>query len=242
MDYKQIINVCEESKYLISMVPVERVIEFGWQIGLNDSTSMLDFCCGYGEMLKLWSEAFNITGIGIDRENSFIEAGTLRLKSDRIKLVTGDIFKHNFEEKYDVVVCTELSSGSPGHRLFESFADGITFLEQFVKSKGKLVFGRLFSKQPNPPQELIDFDGDLPTLDKIYTEIKQCGYYITAMVSDTSAQWERYIMWSAKRDLERLRQNPNDEYTAAWLDKWYRIYFEHRRQYEGWGMFAIEKL
>lgn len=242
MDYKQIINACEESEHLISMVPVERVIEFGWQIGLNDNTSVLDFCCGYGEMLKLWSEAFNITGIGIDCEASFIETGLSRFRNDRVKLIVDDIFKQNPEQKYDVVVCTELSGGSPGHRLFESFASGITFLDQFVKPNGQLVFGRLFSKLPNPPQELIDFDGDLPTLNQIYQDLKQLGYYITAMVSDTPAQWERYIMWSAKRDLERLRQNPNDDNTATWLDKWYRIYFEHRRQYEGWGLFAIEKL
>lgn len=242
MDYKQIIDACEESEHLISMVPVERVIEFGWQIGLNDSTSVLDFCCGYGEMLKLWSEAFNITGIGIDRESSFIETGLSRLSSGRVKLIADDIFGQNSGQKYDVVVCTELSGGSPGHRLFESFADGIVFIEQFVKSNGKLVFGRLFSKLPNTPQELIDFDGNLPTLNQIYIELKQLGYYITAMVSDTPAQWERYIMWSAKRDLERLRQNPNDEKTAAWLDKWYRIYFEYRHQYEGWALFAIEKL
>lgn len=237
MDYTQIINACEASNHLISMVPVEHVVEFGWQIELNENTSVLDLCCGYGEMLKIWSEAFCISGMGIDREAGFIEKGKSRLTSDRIKLVAGDIFKHNDANQYDVVVCTELSTG-----LFKSFADGVAFLQKFVKPGGKLVFGRLFSKLPNPPQELIEFDGALPTLDEVYNEIKKCGYYITVMVSDTTAQWERYIMWSARRDLERLRRNPNDEKTAAWLDKWYRIYFKHRRQYEGWGMFAIENL
>lgn len=242
MDYNEIINACEESKHLISMVPIERVVEFGWQIGLNESISVLDFCCGYGEMLKVWSEAFNISGTGIDREASFVKEGKKRLSDNRIDLVSGDIFAHDKTKKYDVVVCTELSGGSPGHRLFESFADGISFMEYFVKPSGKLVFGKLFSKFPNPPQELIDFDGELPTLDKIYDDVKRCGYYITAMVSDTTAQWERYIMWSANRDLERLRQNPNDKQIAVWLDKWYHIYFRYRRQYEGWGLFAIEKL
>ena len=57
MDYKQIISACEESEHLVSLVPIERIVEFGWQIGLNE-TSVLDLCCGYGEMLKLWNEAF----------------------------------------------------------------------------------------------------------------------------------------------------------------------------------------
>jgi len=237
MDYAQIISACEASSHLISMIPSERIVEFGWQIGLNEKASVLDFCCGCGEMLKLWSEAFNISGIGIDREADFIETGKSRLTSSRVQLRTGDIFQYYDKYKHEVAVCTELSSG-----LFKSFADGIAFLEPFVKPGGKLVFGRLFSKLPSPPQELIDFDGELPTLTEIYEGVSRCGYYITAMASDTAAQWERYIMWSAKRDLERLRRNPEDAKTAAWLDKWYRIYFEHRRRYEGWGLFAIEKL
>ena len=219
------------------MIPVERVVEFGYKIGLNANFTVLDLCCGYGEMLKLWSEAFGINGIGIDRETKFIETGRARLTNNLIKLSVGDVFKYNDTAKYDIVVCTELSSG-----LFDKFKDGISFLEKFVKPGGKLVFGKLFSKKPNPPQELIDFDGELPTLLEIYEKVKQCGYYITAMVSDTDAQWEQYITWSAKQDLEKLRKNPNDINTAAWLDKWYRIYFELRRPYEGWGLFAIEKI
>lgn len=39
---------------------------------------------------------------------------------------------------------------------------------------------------------------------------------------------------SAKRDLEHLRRNPNDQETRAWLDKWYDLYFRYRRPYEGW--------
>jgi len=217
-------------------------VEFGWQIGLNEITSVLDLCCGYGEMLKLWNEAFSINGVGVDCEPGFIENGKSRMKNDRVTLITGDIFVYENADKFDVVVCTELSGGSPGHRLFENFSEGISLLEQFVRPGGKLVFGKLFSKFPDPPQELIDFDGALPTLCEIYEEIRQCDYYITAMASDSIAQWERYIMWSAKRDLEQLRGNPNDRKTADWLDKWYRLYFEHRRRYEGRGLFAIEKV
>jgi len=237
MDYAQIIDACEINNHLISMVPAERVVEFGWQIGLNENTSVLDFCCGYGEMLRLWSEAFRISGVGIDHAADFIEKGKSRLANSRVQLLTGDVFQYRDKNRHDVAVCTELSGG-----LFKDFADGIAFLEPFVKPGGKLVFGRLFSKLPDPPQELTDFDGTLPTLDEIYEQTKRCGYYITAMVSDTTAQWERYIMWSARRDIEQLRRNPKDAKTAAWLDKWYRIYFEHRRRYEGWGLFAIEKL
>jgi SAM-dependent methyltransferase len=236
MDYTQILHACEANGHLISMVPVENIVELGWQLGLSENSAVLDLCCGSGETLKIWSEAFRIRGVGVDRETDFIDSGKSRLQRDRVKLIAGDVLAYDTPERFDVVMCTELSAG-----LFDSFRSGLAFLERFLKPGGKIVFGRLFSKLPNPPQELIDFDGALPTLGDINREIRDCAYYLTAMVSDTTAQWERYIMWSARRDLGHLRKSPGDEALAAWLDKWYRLYFEYRRQYEGWGLFGIEK-
>jgi len=237
MDYKHILNACEERKYLISMVSIERIIELGYNIGLNESKTVLDLCCGYGEMLKLWSEAFGIKGTGVDRVSKFIEIGKSRVNSELVTLICKDVLEYNTEEKFDVVLCTELTAG-----LFKNFDEGISFLEKFVKPGGTLVFGRLFTKVENPPKELIDFDGELPTLVQIWQEIKQKGYHFITMATDTQAEWERYIMWKSKEAIERLRNNQEDKKFAEWDDKWYRIYFEHRRQCEGWGLFAIEKI
>jgi ubiquinone/menaquinone biosynthesis C-methylase UbiE len=216
------------------MVSVHDIIRLGCEMGLGENTEVLDLCCGYGEMLKLWNEALNVHGVGIDRSNEFIETGLQRVNTKCVQMLTGDIFELSRAKKFDVVVCTEMSGD-----LFESLAEGISFLEGFAKPGGKLVFGKLFSKVKNPTQELIGFDGDLPILSEIYETAKSCGYFITAMATSTDAQWERYIMWSVKRDIEQLRKNRNN---SEWIDKWCKIYFDLRRPYEGWGLFAIEKL
>lgn len=156
MDYKKILDACEERKHLISMVPIERIVELGYNIDLNKDKTVLDLCCGYGEMLKLWSEAFGIKGTGVDRVSEFIETGKSRVNSELVTLICGDVLEYNSMEKFDVVLCTELTTG-----LFDSFEEGITFLERFVKPGGTLIFGRLFSKIENPPQELVEFDGEL---------------------------------------------------------------------------------
>jgi len=219
------------------MVSIERIIELGYNINLNKNKTVLDLCCGYGEMLKLWSEAFEIKGTGVDRVSEYIAIGKSRVNPELVTLICMDVLKYNTTEKFDVVLCTELSSG-----LFKNFDEGINFLEKFVKPGGTLVFGKLYSKIENPPQELIEFDGELPTLVEIWEKIKQKGYHFTAMASDSPAEWERYIMWKAKDAIEYFRCHPEDKKFAEWDDKWYRIYFEYRRLYEGWGLFAIEKI
>jgi hypothetical protein len=55
--------------------------------------------------------------------------------------------------------------------------------------------------------------------------------------------WEHYVVsWSGKHDINTLRQNQNDEKLKKWVDKWYRMYFDYRRLYEGQALFGLERL
>jgi len=234
MYYQDLLAKYEDEKYLVNMVSADDIIRFGHSVGLNGDSRVLDLCCGYGTMLKMWGETFGISGVGVDRDANFIKTGRSRLSGDRVRLICGDVLAYTDGEKYDVVVCTELSTG-----LFDSFAEGVTFMARFLKPRGTLVFGRLFSEIPDPPGELTDFDGALPTLHEICAEARRCGYLITSMASGDTASWERYIMRDSKLSFERLRENPGDADCAAWAEKWQRIYCEYRRPYEGWGLFAM---
>ncbi|MBQ3598379.1 MAG: class I SAM-dependent methyltransferase, partial [Clostridia bacterium] len=68
-EYKNYIKLIKDNDYLISMVPVEELLRFGYEIGLNEKSKVLDLCCGYGTVLKIWSEAFGISGVGVDLDN-----------------------------------------------------------------------------------------------------------------------------------------------------------------------------
>ena len=232
-NYKEQLATLEDNAHLISMVPASELLRFGYEVGLNENSRVLDLCCGYGTALKVWCEAFGVQGVGVDRAKDLIETGKARMMDKRVELICDDVLKYKDKVKYDAVVCTELSTG-----LFDSFAKGIAFLERFLKPGGILVFGRLYTKIPDPARELVDFDGPLPTLTEIYEECRQTGYLITSMASSTDAQWEQYIFRGAKGSLEALGKDPTD----AWTNKWYKIYFEHRRPYEGWALFGLKKI
>lgn len=162
MNYKDLLKQYEASSYIINMTSFDGIIKTGISLGLSKSTTILDLCCGYGEMLKIWSEVFGISGTGVDMCSEFIGTGKSRLADagiEKVNLIEGDILKYTNTEKYDVVSCTE-------H--FGSIGETLAILEKYVKPGGKLVFCHVFSKIPNPPKELIDFEGPLPTLDELY--------------------------------------------------------------------------
>lgn len=79
----------------------------------------------------------------------------------------------------------------------------------------------------------MDFEGELLPLDDLKGRFNKLGYYITHMASDSIGEWEKYMTWSAKRDMNRLKRNPQDEECKKWMDKWYYMYFKYRRPYQG---------
>ena len=236
MDYKKLIKKLQESEHIISMTPIERIVEIGYSAGMNSASSVLDLCCGYGEMLKIWHEAFGIRGIGVDICGEFIEAGRNRLAEDAVSditLIEADIFKWQTDEKFDYVCL----SGED----FGGFQSTIELLEKYVNSSGKLIIGTRYSKVENPPKELIEFEGETLPLAEMNRIIRSKDYYITSMATDTQAEWERYIMWSAKRHLSDLKKAPENQSLREWCDKWYDMYFHYRRPYEGYVTIVIEK-
>ena len=77
MDYRNQLNNINESQFLISMTPIDGILEIGLFSGMNNSAAVLDLCCGYGEMLKIWHDAFGIQGVGVDICGDFIQKGFL---------------------------------------------------------------------------------------------------------------------------------------------------------------------
>ena len=234
--YSHYVSMLEDNAHLISMVPVEELLRFGYELGLNENMKVLDLCCGYGTVLKVWSEAFGIEGVGIDLVEEFVSIGRERLKKsniDKVTLIKGDVTAYQDTCKYDVVICSET---------IENIANTLSLGEKFLKPGGVLCYQKLYSKVMNPPQELIDFDEEVLPLSELNRVFNQLGYGMTAMASDTTGMWEHYVVnWSGKRDLLRLKQEPDNEQLKNWVTTWYNMYFDYRRQYEGQALFGLQR-
>lgn len=235
--WEEYLSVLEDNAHLISMVSVEELLRFGYEIGLKSGDTVLDLCCGYGTLLKVWNRAFHICGTGVDMNEEFLAVGRDRLQKNEIHditLVCGDVTTYQDNKKYDVVICSETISSIP---------ETLLLGEKFLKAGGVLGYQKLYSKVDNPPQELVDFDEEVLTLFELNAIFNQQGFQMISMASDNTGMWERYVLnWSGKRDLLQLSQNENDKNLRDWIQKWYNMYFKYRRQYEGQALFGLQRI
>ena len=234
--YREYLKTIEDNEYLISMVSIDQILRFGYEAGLNENSRVLDLCCGYGTVLKVWNEAFNVTGVGVDRDESFISIGKQRLKKaeiDKVTLVCDDVTLYRDDEKYDVVILSETIG---------SIADTLRLGERFLKKDGFLAYQKLYSKVKNLPRELVEFDGEVLPLSALNHIFNENGYQMVSMAGDTDSAWERYVLaWSGQRNLERLKDDPSDTSLRKWCDKWYEMYFDYRREFEGQALFGLKR-
>ncbi len=237
MDINRILSDISENQYLISMTPAEQLVRLGYEAGMSRDAAVLDLCCGYGAMLGIWREAFGVRGVGVDICHEFITEGRKRLLEmgvDGVTLLEADAQTWTCDERFDFVSL----SGED----FGGFSGTIHFLQKFAKPNGKLIIGTRYSKTETPPRELVEFEGETLSLGQMNRIVRENGYFITSMATETHAEWERYIMWSARRNLARLRAEPGNAAHREWCEKWYDTYFGFRREYEGYVTMVIEAL
>lgn len=235
--YQQSLSWIEDNAYLIGMVPVEELLRLGYEIDLSKETKVLDLCCGYGTLLKVWNEAFGITGVGVDWNKEFLFVGEERLKKrgiDQVTLVCGNVTTYEDDRAYDVVVCSET---------IESIPYTISLGRQFLKPGGTLCYQKLYSKVEVPPQALLDFDVEVLPLSQLNHLFWQQGLQIISMASDSTGKWEQYVLnWSGKKDLLKLAKDRKNENQKNWLATWYDMYFQYRRPYEGQAVFGLRQI
>lgn len=234
--YKNTLNEIENNQYLISMVSVEEILRLGYELGLNENSRVLDLCCGYGTVLKVWSEAFGISGVGVDICKDFIHTGKKRLKDrgiDRVKLIHKDVTKYKDDVKYDIVICSET---------IDSIENTFQLGEKFLKKNGTLLYQKVFATVEDVAKELDEFDGGVYPLTKLNRIFNDLGYYITHFATGTENAWNRYYTWSVRRDIDKLRKKPNNLEQKERVDYWNYMHFKYRMPFENQALFGLQKL
>ncbi len=221
----------------------EKLATLGRVIKLRPGSTLIDFCCGKGEMLCTWARDHGITGTGVDISTPFLSAARTRAAELGVDVAFehGDAAAFVAPEPADVVACigaTWIGRGVDGT---------IGLLERSLRPGGMMLIGEPYWRLDPPDQETVeachaaekDHFRSLPALVARFGEL---GWDVVEMVLSSQDDWDRYAAAHWLNIRRWLDANPGDPLAPqlrAELDTDPVRHVRYEREYLGWGVFAL---
>lgn len=229
--------------WLLSPTSAEKIVEIGRLLDLSSDSSVIDLCCGYGEVLRLLSLNFGVSGVGVD-VHEFLCQEAVKMNKEKgvdhlITIVSGDAAKYGVpDEKFDVAMCLSASFALGG------FRGTIRRLKDYIKPMGSIVVAEPYYLDTDIPEELIEYEGELSTeyelLQMIYEENLELAY----IFHSSDDEWDRYVSSGWHAFYQWARQHPDDAEAIQAVNGSHRsqeMYVRYRRKYERHVMFVLQR-
>ena len=245
MDLPRIHTIRASSHRIIDPFTSEKLATLGRAIHLRTGMSILDLCCGKGEMLATWARDHSVTGVGVDISTVSLTEARERADelgvADRVRFVHDNAAGYVSANPVDVAACvgaTWIGDGVTGT---------VALLERSLRPGGIMLIGEPFWRAEPPSQEAVeacharsvdDFDS-LPGLVSLFGDL---GYDVVEMVLADEDSWDRYraAQWLNIRTF--LDAHPTDDLAPelrAELTRGPLDYVRYARDLLGWGVFAL---
>jgi SAM-dependent methyltransferase len=223
----------------------EKLAALGHALRLSPGTSMLDLACGSGEMLCTWARDHGLTGTGVDISSVFIGAARARAAeldvANRVNFIHGDAAGYIATKPADVASCigaTWIGGGVAGT---------VDLLRQSLGPGGMMLIGEPYWRRvPTDQATVAGCAGvgaeDWLPLPELIESFGQLGCDVVEMVLADQDSWDRYIAAQWLNIRRWLDANPHDELAdemRAELASSRTRHVRYRREYLGWGVFAL---
>jgi SAM-dependent methyltransferase len=204
---------------------------------VRDGLKVLDVGCGKAWLLRHWAERYAIEATGIDINPSFVSFARERKPArGAISYIPGPADDFVPEpESFDVVLCLGASFALGG------FVSAVDWMVAATKPGGSVVIGDVTLR--HRPQ--LNTHQHLP-LDAVESAavVQRHGTEVSAIVSASDADFERYASHHRHATLRWARDNPHHPDREAVLDKshdeW-TYYLRTIRPMLGWSMYVGQK-
>jgi SAM-dependent methyltransferase len=223
----------------------DKLATLGRAIRVQPGSTLLDLCCGSGEMLSTWARDHAVTGTGVDISTVFLAKARERAEElgvgDRVEFVHGDASTYVAEQPVDVAACigaTWIGNGVAGT---------VELLRRSLVPGGMMLIGEPYWRLDPPDQATVEYchassKDDFRSLPELVAHFGELGCDVVEMVLANQDSWDRYhgAQWLNLR--RWLDANPDDELTPqlrAELDKAPLLHVTYQREYLGWGVFAL---
>lgn len=201
---------------------------------IRDGARVLDVGCGKAWVMRQWAERYSIQGTGLDTNRVFLDfARSKRPAKGKIDYVEGLAESFSPEAgSYDIVLCLGASFALGG------FVSAVEWMANAAKPGGAVVIGDITLKH----RPAVYTHQHLP-LDPIdaASVVQRHGAEVSALISASDADFERYASHHRHTTLRWVRDNPDHPDRDAVLDKsnddWGH-YLRVIRPTLGWTIFA----
>lgn len=245
MDLPRIFTIRESSHRVHNPITPGKLAVLGQALHLAPGTRVLDLASGSGEMLCTWARDHGVTGTGVDISTVFTEKARTRAAelgvADRVTFVHDDAAGFVADEPVDLAACVGATWIGGG------VAGTVELLGESLRPGGLMLIGEPYWRREVPDQETAvachaGSKDDFLGLPELIGQFGDLGYDVVEMVLADQDSWDRYqaAQWlNLRRWLDR---NPDDELAAevrAELTTDPGRYARYRREYLGWGVFAL---
>ena len=192
MDLVELVELLElDNLDIITYTSPLKVVATGKILGFTNETRIIDFGCGRGEALTLWSKYFGISGVGIDRESTFCDRARRRFAdsglSDRLDVICADASTYPFERgAYDVASCLNASD------LWGGFRPAVQQMKVAIKDGGVLIIAEPYYTTRGVPDELRQWEGDRHTEREILDIIHEEGFELLFIKRANADECDNY--------------------------------------------------
>lgn len=223
----------------------EKLATLGQALSPAPGTSMLDLACGSGEMLCTWARDHQVTGTGVDISSAFIGAARARAAeldvADRVTFIHDDAAGYIAGRPAGIVSCigaTWIGGGVAGT---------VELLRRSLAPGGMMLIGEPYWRREPPDQATAEGcygtkKEDWLPLPELLESFGRLGCDVVEMVLADQDSWDRYTAAQWLNIRRWLDANPDDELSAemrAELTAGPARYARYRREYLGWGIFAL---
>lgn len=240
MESHDIVTIAQGALPIMNPTTPEKVLAAGEAAGLSPVSRVVEVGCGNGTILALWSEAFGISGIGIEQRQSACETAE-QLFADaglggRISVLCMDGREFVADELFDCAACIGAS------HIWNGFEPALHAMLDLVHDAGTIVMGERYWRHDGAPPEFAREWTEVLTEYEILRTVRDAGLDLAAVVRASEDDWDRYesgIWGSLLAWLAEHPDHPERDGIAEYLRRLQDEYFGYGREHMGWAMYVL---
>ncbi|MGB3713173.1 MAG: class I SAM-dependent methyltransferase [Candidatus Promineifilaceae bacterium] len=241
MNFFDLVNISERYMELVNPASQEKILAIGRILNLNSNSRVVDFGCGYGEMLALWAAEFGISGTGVElRDHACQRAIQKMIDRDlrgRIEIVCGDAAEYEFRHHaYTVATCVGASF------IWGGFRKTVLGMKPAIEDNGRLVIGEPYWLRDQVPPEYMATEPSVHFEKELLEIVHEEGFDIEYVVRSNHDDWDRYEAGNWYALVRWIEENPDHPERKEVIDHLHtsqELYFKYTREYLGWAMYVL---